>query len=362
MNTLIPIEIYYDLYINLCLFLVLCTLLHTFVLKLDENKNLVFINFCGYTLLTFLILYIGQRQISSMFGDTVNYNRTFISYQNGIQISETVGDYGWHLFMKGASQIMSIHTFLTICAFIYIFPLYRISKAFFKEYWFYAFLMFVLSFSFWSYGVNGVRNGAAASLFLWGISYHRKKVVMAIFFFFAIQFHKTLLLPIIAYIITYFYNKPKIYLRFWIVCIPLSLIMGGFWITLFTSLGFGDDRLTGYLTGEAEVNSGFRWDFIFHSAFAVFAGWYFIFKKKFKDQLYFQLFNTYLICNGFWILIIRANYSNRFAYLSWFMMAIIIIYPLLKQNFFKNQHLMIGKIILVYFSFTYLMYFVYYAK
>jgi len=365
MDSIISAEIYYDVFINSCLFLVLFTILHTLVLQLDEPKNIHFIQFAGYALLIILILYIGLRPISYLFGDTINYYRGYVAYQYGAEINPEVGDYGWHLFMRGAAQLMPVQAFFTICAFIYVFPLYKISKEFFKAYWYYAFLMFVVSFSFWTYSVNGVRNGAAASLFLWGVSYHRKKMVMVFFFFLAIQFHKTLLLPILAYSATYFYNNPKTYFKAWLACIPLSLAMGGVWIALFTSLGFGDDRLAGYLTGEAEAgtfaSTGFRWDFLFYSAFPVFAGWYFIIKRNYKDQMYFQLFNTYLICNGFWILVIRANYSNRFAYLSWFMMAIVIIYPMLKQQFFNKQHLMIGKIVLAYFAFTFLMYNIYYA-
>ena len=358
----IPIDSYYSLYINLALFVVLFTLLHTRVLKMNSHKNLIFIQVSGYLFLIFIILYIGQRPISNRFGDTLNYYRTFKGYQHGNDIGK-VGDYGWHVFMKGMSQIGSIHTFFTLCAIIYIFPLYRISKEFFNEYWYYAFVMFIVSYSFWTYGVNGMRNGAGCSLFLWGICYRRKMIVMALFFFLATIFHKTLLLPVFAFLLTYLYNNPKAYFKGWLLTIPLSLVLGGVFITLFTSLGFGDDRLAGYLTGEAEEgtfsSTGFRWDFLFHSAFAVFSGWYFIFKRNFKDVVYFQLFNTYLICNGFWVLVIKANFSNRFAYLSWFMMAIVIIYPLLKQQFFKNQHFMIGKVMFIYFMFTYFMYYVY---
>ncbi len=366
MNNIVPIDLYYPLYINLGLFLVLFSLLHTIVVDIDSKKNLTFINFSGYLLLFFLILYIGERPIHGIFGDTVNYDHTYTKYANGEPIPDDVNDFGWHLFMKGMSGLVSIHTFFTICAFLYIFPLYKISKNLFNHYWYYAFVMFVVSFSFWTYGVNGVRNGAACSLFLWGLCYRNNKVVMAIFFFLAVTFHKTLFLPIAAYIATYFYNNPKAYFKGWLVCIPLSLVMGGVWISIFASLGFGgDDRLSGYLTSQAESgtfsSSGFRWDFLFHSAFAVFAGWYFIIKRNFKDALYAQLFNTYLICNGFWVLVIRANYSNRFAYLSWFMMALIIIYPLLKEQFFKNQHFMIGRVVTIYFAFTYAMYYVYYG-
>ncbi len=364
MNTLVPLEWYYPFYINLCLVLVFITIFHTLVLKINDKKNIGFIYFVGFFLLVFLIFHIGQRPISARFGDTVNYNRSYVKYMYGASISG-VNDYGWHLFMKTMSNVASIHTFFTLIAIIYIYPMYRISRTYFKEYWYYAFVMFVVSFSFWTYGVNGMRNGAACSLFLWGISYQRNKVAMTALFLLAISFHKTLFLPIGAYLLTYFYNNPKAYFGGWLATIPLSLLMGGLWISVFASLGFGDDRLSGYLTSQANAgtfsSTGFRWDFLFHSSFAVFAGWYFVFKRKFKDPTYFKLLNTYLICNGFWVLVIRANYSNRFAYLSWFMMALIIIYPFLKQRFFKNQHLMIGKVVLFYFSFTYLMYYLYWG-
>ena len=164
---------------------------------------------------------------------------------------------------------------------------------------------------------------------------------------------------------TYFYNNSKNYFIGWLACIPLSLALGTFWITLFASLGFADDRFSAYLTTDFDTeifaSTGFRWDFLFHSSFAVVAGWYFVIKRGFDDKIYKQLLNTYLICNGFWILVIQANYSNRFAYLSWFMMALIIIYPLLKRRFFKLQHNVIGNIVVAYFAFTYLMYLVYYS-
>ncbi|MFH6769251.1 EpsG family protein [Gaetbulibacter aquiaggeris] len=361
MNTLVPIDWYYPLYLNLSFFLALFTFFHALILDLDDKKNLVYINFIGYLLLFFLIIHIGQRPISARFGDTTNYYKSYLAYANGAPINDA-NDYGWHIFMKAMASITSIHTFFTVCAVIYIFPMYRISKLYFKEYWFYAFFMFIISFSFWTYGVNGMRNGAACSLFLWGVTYQRNKVVMSLFFLIAVLFHKTTLLPIFAFIATSYFNNPKVYFKIWLLCIPLSLTLGTVWVSLFANLGFGgDDRLAGYLTSQAEAGTfsqtGFRWDFLFHSTFAVFAGWYFVLKKKFVDQIYFQLLNTYLICNGFWILVINANYSNRFAYLSWFMMAIVIIYPLLKERFFINQHLMIGKVMVLYFSFTYFMYY-----
>ncbi|HBU79851.1 MAG TPA: hypothetical protein DEF18_17270 [Muricauda sp.] len=365
MFSFIPLESYYPLYINLCLFLVISTLLHTWILDIDNRSNLIFINLAGLFLLVFIILYMGQREIDGIFfGDTVNYAHTYQNYAMGSQIQKDV-DLGWHNFMKFMSSYVPISMFFTVVAFIYTFPLYKISVTYFGRHWYYAFIMFLVSFSFWTYGVNGIRNGAACSLFLWGLCYERKKLLMALFFLLGVSFHKTVLLPVLAYLVTYIYNNPKFFFLGWLLCIPLSLAAGGVWINLFASLGFGDDRLSGYLTSSSSdgtfSNTGFRWDFLFHSAFAVFAGWYFVLKRKFEDTTYNRLLITYLICNGFWVLVIKANFSNRFAYLSWFMMAIIIIYPMLKKQFFSNQHFMIGKVMAVYFSFTYLMYYIYYS-
>ena len=179
---------------------------------------------------------------------------------------------------------------------------------------------------------------------------------MAISFLLAILVHKTLLLPVLAYTATLLFNNPKHYLKFWIACIPLSLVLGGLFTSTFTALGFGDERLNAYLSGGG---NSFRFDFLLYSASAVVTGWYFIYKKQFKDKVYNHLFNAYLATNAFWILVIRANFSNRFAYLSWFMMGVVIIYPFLKHPI-NNKHIKIGKVIFFYFAFTYFMMELYY--
>jgi hypothetical protein len=199
----------------------------------------------------------------------------------------------------------------------------------------------------------------ATSLFLLGLSFNKYKMNVfgiGVSFLLATLIHKTLLLPVFAYILTLFFNNPKHYLKFWIICIPLSLVLGNLFSSIFTSLGFGDERLDAYLSGGG---NSFRFDFLIYSGSAVFTGWYFIFKKQFNDKIYYHLFNTYLITNAFWILVIRANFSNRFAYLSWFMMGLVIIYPFIKYPLNK-QHIKIGKVILSYFAFTYFMVKVYY--
>jgi hypothetical protein len=350
----IPLEYYTPIFYYFTLILVFIL-----VLKINVNKKLSDYSISSYLLVWGLIFYIGFRPISGgLFGDMRTYATMFEQYSSNVFLLIS-DDVGFEYFMKYTSKIIDIVSFFVLCAFLYVYSHYLMTKRIFKQYWYYAFLILVCSFSFWSYGTNGLRNGLALSFVLLAFSYDKNKKVAFLIAFLAVSFHKSSLLPLFAYCLTFIYNKPKGYLIAWFLCIPLSLILGGSFEIFFASLGFGDDRLS-YLT-DGNVNddefssTGFRWDFLLYSSTAVCAGWYFIIKKKFQDIFYNRLLNTYLIANSFWILIIRANFSNRFAYLSWFMMGLIIIYPFLKGNFMPNQPMKMAVVILFYFMFTFIL-------
>jgi hypothetical protein len=268
-------------------------------------------------------------------------------------------DQGFDWFMRNIALFINLDFFFLVVAFIYVYAHYWASKRFFSSYWYYGFIIFVGSFSFWAAATNGLRNGLAAALVLLAFSFERKKLIAIALALVAVSFHKSMLLPVFAYFFTFINNNSKYYLLVWILCIPISLAAGGAFEIFFASLGFDDKRLS-YLT-DGNVNddefssTGFRWDFLAYSATAVGAGFYFVILKKFKDILYQRMFNVYLISNAFWILVIRANFSNRFAYLSWFMMGLIIVYPFLKGNFMKNQPKILAIVLLIYFLFTFLL-------
>lgn len=346
---LIPLEYYTGFYHHVIL-LVTLVVFYDLVNK-GINRTRV-----GLILLLFVIIYMGLRPISGRyFGDMGTYARYFEQYQAGNPILVT-NDLLFHYFMQWCSRVMSANVFFLTCAALYIVPMYVISKKWFKEYWLYAFLMLVGSFSFWAYGTNGIRNGVASSFFLLAIA-SSSRVWQLIWMGIAVSFHMTLALPAVGFVITWFYNKPRSFFYFWLLCIPLSLALPGFWEGFFGSM-IGDDRAA-YFTDDTYADSfsstGFRWDFLLYSALGVGAGWYYIVKRKLRDVLYFQLFNVFLFANAFWVLVIRASFSNRFAYLSWFMMALVIIYPWLKYYFEKKQSIKLGWIILAYFGFTYFM-------
>ena len=124
-------------------------------------------------------------------------------------------------------------------------------------------------------------------------------------------------------------------------------------------ISIGDERFSNYLTGDAmigeviQMSMTFRWDFLLYSAMGVFVGYYFIFRRNFKDEYYHWIYNTFLVTNAFWVLVIRAAYSNRFAQISWFIMPIVLIYPFLKQRFWQNHERMLGLALLVFYAFAF---------
>lgn len=351
----IPIQLYSDIYYQVILFFTIITFLFLYSYKIRDYRNLSYTKIVGLFLLVFVLFYMGLRPIHGEFVDMTTYNQIFRNYAEGHPITNN-SDLLFHLFTLWSSKFLTANQYFFLCASLYIFPLYLVSKKLFKQYWFYAFLMLVGSLSFWAYGVNGIRNGIATSFFLLAVS-RKKHLWQIVWMVLAINFHATMVLPSLGFIATWFYNKTNAYYYFWFVSIILSLAFPGFWENLFAGL-VEDDRAS-YLTTQADKSVfsrvGFRWDFLIYSASGVFAGWYYIYKKKYTDKIYIQLFNTYLFANAFWILVIRSNFSNRFAYLSWFMLALVIIYPWLKVYFVKIQERKLAWVILSYFLFTYLM-------
>lgn len=357
----IPLNFYIPLYHLIMLILAFVILIHANVYDVKDSSSLRFFNTFGLIFLIIFILYMGLRPVSGRyFGDMATYKRGFNLMQQGAKI-KIENDYLFNYFMLFCAQIMTPTYFFLLVDVIYILPCYWFSKIYFKRYWFFSFFMLVGSFSFWSYGTNGIRNGLATSLFILALCFYDKsKIKMYAFFLLSFFTHSSVIIPIAAFIVSGFYKNPKIYLYIWLSAIPLSLAGGSFWEGFFSQLGFAD-RTEGYLTGGEEFKeqfsqTGFRWDFVFYSAFGIFSGWYFIFKKNIKDKFYIHLFGIYTIANAFWILVIRANFSNRFAYLSWFLMAPVIAYPMFKYKMWKDQYKVFGIIVLAYYMFTFLMF------
>ena len=355
----IPIENYTFIQYHVLLVIALLITFHAIIFDVNDEQSIDFFYSLGFIVVFVLVLYMGLRPVNNdYFGDTSNYARAYDLLQKGVEV-KIKGDYLFNYLMRFSSSFMSVNVFFLMIDVFYIVPCLLFSRKYFGRYWFFAMFTIISSFSFWTYGTNGLRNGLATSFFLMGLCYYDKKYWMYFWFILGFFMHASLVIPIAAFIVSGIYKNPKIYLYIWILAIPLSLIGGNSWSSLFATLGF-EDRTAGYLTNTSEFEkefsrTGFRWDFLVYSASAVLAGAYFIFKKKITDPFYVHLFGVYCIANAFWILVITAAFSNRFAYLSWFLMPAIIAYPMFRYKIWKEQYKIFGAILFVYFMFTYYM-------
>lgn len=309
----------------------------------------------GTTLLLILpILFIGLRNPFGSwryFGDTYNYTLIYQRIQND-PFWQPNKDLGFYFYMKTLSKFLSIQMFYLVTAILYVVPVYYAFLKWFKKYAYFALIIHVSSLSFWSFGINGMRNGLASSIFILALAFYHRKWIMLILMGISISFHTTMLLPAVAFLIVHFYNDTKVLLKIWAYSIVISFIIGkkiesSLKFLLTSSVGLIDDRVnfTGIKTSFIDSSSRFRIDFIFYGALVIALGYYFMFKLNYKDAFFKKLFNVYLIANTVWLYFIYFPYTNRIAYLSWFLIPVIAIYPIIYSTKQKNQsYLMAGSV------------------
>lgn len=316
-------------------------------------------NFSTVLLMVAVVLVIGSLPVLWGTGaDRDIYASQYISLQDGtVGLDESDKDVLFTKYMLVCGGVFDYKAWFYVTAFIYCLNHYIFARSVSKDYAFVILLMFFSSFMFYSYGVNTIRAGFAASFLLLALSFYERPILFFGFMAVAIGCHASMMLPAVAIVTSRFYDGRKLYLTVWVLSIFLSAMLGHFFETLFSSI-VPDSRVS-YLNADYDATHytiGFRIDFIIYSCVPVFLGYYYIAKKGFNDRFYSLLYNTYLLANSFWILVIRANFSDRFAYLSWFLYPILLIYPLLKQRIVRNQKHIIVALVLVVELFTYIMF------
>ena len=365
---MIPASLYQAIYINLLFILT--------VLYALSFQNMTFQsiyrgrdNYGSALLLSIiLILFLGLRPVSYHFGDTINYARTYANLQYGLsEYDPDAYDKLFYWIMSKASKIMSVNAFFLIIEIGYIGCTLWACKRLMRNNVLIALLINLAAFSYYSYGINGIRNGLACSIMLVAFSYivgsKNDKIIAAILSFCAYNIHHSMALPILmmvvsSFVLPKFKNSFKLTVAFWILSIFLSLLVGDYLETFFANLGF-DDRLNSYIIDEEDnemfSSVGFRWDFLLYGMMPIILGWHVVVKKRVSDKTYLMLLNTYVLCNSFWVMLIRASYSNRFAYLSWFIYPMLLAYPLLKLPVWRKQGEKLNWIMLANIGFTYFM-------
>jgi len=294
------------------------------------------------------------------YGDKENYQNYF--YDLSIITMWESKDLGFS-FLSYVFKffINDSNIYFFILAFIYIIGYIILANRFIKkEYIGYFIIASFLSFGFAAYGVNTIRAGVALSVFLIALANYNSRIKFFSISLISVLIHKSLLLPLVAFHTTKYITKTKYYYYFWVLCLLISGVNISFVSGFFESIiGQSDDRFIGYIADETleRYNVGFRIDFILYSVIPILIGRMYVLKYYFQDIWYKRIFHTYLLTNAVWLLVIRMAFTDRMAYLSWFLIPILLLYPLFNHEMPINKKKWLFLILLGIHAFTSFMYF-----
>lgn len=305
------------------------------------------------TMLMSIILFIVMSILMGMFpiewgysSDRANYANQFLDFKSGLShIEPQKGEVGFQIIKYVFSRFVNATEFMYCMALIYLTNYFIAIKRLVNGQSYWLLVAVVLSMGFVSYNVNTLRAGIAISFVVLGLSMYKSLLKMILCLAIASCIHTSTVIPGCMLVICRIYNNTRLFYILWLLSIPISFFSGDYFNVLFEGMG-DDDRTTYLTTHNSNYNVGFRIDFIIYSFVPMLIGGYYILKKGIKDHFYVMIYNAYLLTNMFWIFVIRANYSDRFAYLSWFMIPFILVYPLLTHKMSLREGTWLGSILL----------------
>ena len=315
-------------------------------------------DFPGILLTILLTIFIGFRPLAAhYFGDMHNYVQFYNILYEGEKFYfswDTENFIFDNLFAWWGSEQLGYTSFFVLIAAIYFSAAYWGISRLFPDNKLAAYLVFLSALSTFSYATNGIKAGAATSLFILALGYRDNLKLCIPLILLSWGFHHSMIMVVAAFVLTLFVNNPKVYFIGWIFCFICAAAHISVFAEFFSR--FTTEQGANYLLtegGNEGTKGGFRIDFILYSSMPVLIGWYAMFKKKLQlSPLYKNLLNLYLCLNGVWMLCIYANFTNRIAYLSWFMYPIVLIYPFLQEKWGKNKYKIYGIVMLCHLSFT----------
>jgi hypothetical protein len=312
------------------------------IVFVDANTDLFYkyrnsFKYFQFFFVAFCVLLIGFRPAGANgYLDTKMYIDLF-QYTKENHELEYPKDMGFDYSMLFTSYFLNYRGFFLLCSLTSFVILFFTSKIINQKSWFLFFLATCSSLYFFDYQVYTIRQGLACAFALLAFV-HPKKYIKIPFLIASVLFHKSLLLPVIGYLgCSLIYNGTLLYVIMWICSIPISYFSGHWWEFFFAKFLKNDERtlyLTKFSTNSTWLlRTGFRVDILLFNFLFVLVGIYYIWILKINDKVYQTIFNVYLVCNVIIILVIRANNIHRFAYLVWFLIPVLLLYPLLiKEN------------------------------
>lgn len=365
---LIPPEIYSS--IHICVVFVLSVFYSIYIYRSSSDSifNMQYGYSYGFILYIFcVILFLGFRPIDYSFGDMPGYAATFreMAVSNSISnyLGNEKGEWEWTFLTFFLSKYCSVNFYFFIVAILYIVPVAIALRKLISNFPDISMLFYLGSFSFFAYGTNTIRAGVALSLVCYAFSVFliscrkRKFIYFFLLCFIAYNIHHSVILPISTFIFSLFFRNTKFAITFWFLALLLSILLGKDLQNLIMSWGF-DPRMESYsedVDYSGFSRSGFRWDFMLYSFMPILLGICLLTKKRIYNDVYCILLNTYIYSNAIWLLINQIKFSDRFAYLSWFLYPVVLAYPLLKIKFSNNQTIWISSVLCCTIGFTLLM-------
>lgn len=321
-----------------------------------------------FLLVIVVSLFLGYRSANGRyFGDSFTYGWDYYRITEEDAPMTLSGEWFFHLLMWNCKKTgISIQWFFFIVEMLYIGNYYWACKRLLWENTWIAMLFVLSAFCFYGFGVNGLRNGLACSILILTITFYLKKQYLwaVVLVLFAKGSHNASVLPILAMAFAIVLCKNMKYpLWIWLLSIPISLISGNFFLEHFSNLSStgleSASRLRDYAQGtdySKFSHAGFRWDFLLFSAAPVWVIYYVTIRRKIQDKTFNYISTVYLLANAVWILMIRMPFTNRVAYLSWFIYPFILSYAFIRIPMWKNQDKIAGTVLLASSAFTFFMF------
>lgn len=314
---------------------------------------------------TFMILFIGFRTVNS--GDMGSYRGWYIRRMFSDTGFSLHSEWLWDTLARICRNAgFSEWIWFAIITLGYIGCMFWTCKRLLFENVSLAMLFMFSSFSFFAYGTNTLRNGLACSIVLLAISFFAEFKKRGIWIgsgliLMAFGFHRSIIIPATAiYLSLFVFKKIKYSIYAWITSILLSLAAGSSLMSLFSR--FDDTRVESYFYKSKDAalfsSTGFRWDFLLYSSIPIIVAWYVCQKRNVEDRVFTFLASVYMLSNAVWVICIRANYSDRFAYLSWFLYPMILAYAFIRIPLFKNQDRAVAWVLYAHVGFTLGMYYI----
>lgn len=342
------LEYIHNFYYVILIVLVLMVL----IILTFNNRDKIYVanKYIFYILFVYSIYYLGSRELS-IGVDTMNYMGIFDDFNTG-GLPSIKTDVFFFLPFFILSKIVSYRVVLYLCAFAYVFFAARAFRKLSPEYHIYFFLLFMVSPYFFQFGINGMRNGIAASVFLYALSFLKegKNKVYVYVAVLSIGIHLSMVVP---FLIFHLFKKDRnLYILLLIWLAVFSLVLLGMSFNVLGNISdilISNGVMSGYLSDlNEDISKEIRNYWLYGVPVVIWTVFFYevLRKKKIIDLFYKRCISSYITLSIVYLIFIHASFAVRFAFLSDFLFPLVLFYPLFTL-YKKNYNLKVVQLLAI---------------